>query len=94
MDQIKDSLFYLEKIRDQTEKRSDYAVAKLLNITPQQVSHCKNKKSNLDNDAALKVGKHLGISPLEVIANIKASKTKDKEAIEEWKKLAEEISKK
>ncbi len=89
---MKDSAFYIEEIKRTQGITSDYAVAKLLGIERNRMTHYKNGRSSFDSDLALKVAELSGHSAAEIILNLKASKTKDPRARRQWSELARRMA--
>ena len=87
-----DTKYYIERLRPYTKTRTDYAVSKLIGVSRAAMCKYKQGKSSFDSDTALKVGEVLGLNPLIIIANIKASKAKNWDSQQRWKSLAESIS--
>lgn len=58
----------IERLRDQTKTRSDYAVAKLMGVTPQAVSRWKKGDSTMDVTNGVKAAELLEMDPMQVIA--------------------------
>ncbi len=89
---MKNTQFYINEIKNSQNITSDYAVSKLLKVSPQTMSKYKAGRSTLDSDTALIVAELLNISPFEILANIKASKSKKPELAKKWEQLAKQAS--
>ena len=82
---------YLNEIADKTETGSDYAVAKLLNISRSRMSNYRTGRNILDNEMCFKLAEILKIDPLEVIIAIeveRATKRNDSALQKLWTGLA------
>lgn len=62
------SIRYLEQVRALTATRSDYAIAKLLGLSENAVSHYLHGRRIMDNYACLRVATLLQLPLQEVIA--------------------------
>jgi len=89
---MKDTIYYIDQIKKSQGISSDYAVSKLLGVSRQTLSKYKAGRSTLDSDVCLKVAEILDISPFEILANIKASKSKKPEVAKKWADLARSAS--
>ena len=85
--------YYIELLRSHTTKNSDYAIAKLLNVSRSTMTKYKQGRSSIDSDQALKVGQILGINPLVIVAECKANNSKNIDNMQHWKRLAEALKK-
>lgn len=88
---MRTSLQYLEAVRTRCGLTSDYQLAKLLELTPQQISRYRRLGDVLSDYTAVKVARLLELEPLEVIAQINAERAARAKRTEEqrfWEKLA------
>lgn len=85
------TLRYLEAVKEKTGAPSDYALAKVLNVTRQQVSLYKTKGQFIGGDVALRVADILEIDPVIVLSDIQADKAKTDDERAVWRSLIERI---
>ena len=86
---MNDTNFYINEIKRVQGVKSDYAVAKLLNVRRQAMTEYKNGRATFDSDMALKVAKLTGRDAAEILPNMKAQKTKCPLIKEQWLAVAE-----
>ena len=64
--------FYVDLLKKKYLLKSDYAVAKLLEVTPTAVANWKYKGEALSQKTGYKVAELLGLDPVDVISEIRA----------------------
>ena len=79
---------YLDEIKARYGLPSDYAVAKLLKISPANVTGYRKGKSGFDDERALIVAELLEIDPVIVLADMNAMRTKCPAARDVWERVA------
>lgn len=70
------SVKYLEMLREKLPVKSDYAIAKALEISQGAVCHYMKGNRVMDDTTALKVAKLLEIEPMQIIAAANADREK------------------
>lgn len=75
---------YIDKLRALTATRSDYAVAKLLDLTPEAVHGYTRKGRTMNNTQALRVAQLLQIPAIHVIADMELERAKDETTRALW----------
>ena len=81
----------IERLRDFTETRSDYAVSKLIGVTRSNMTHYKNG-GQFDNTVALKVSEILNTSYISIIAKIECEKNHKPEDAKLWSKYLKRLT--
>ena len=89
---MKNTSYYIDEIKRAQGITSDYAVAKLLGVQCNMMSHYKNGRSSFDGDMVFRVAELSGHNPLEIIANIKAEKSNNPALAKQWHRLANQVS--
>lgn len=67
---------WIDQVKIALDLPSDYAAAKVLNITRSAVSKYRSRESTLDEDTALRVAEVLKINPARVVLDQLAERTK------------------
>lgn len=70
---------WIDRVKNARGIESDYAAAKALGVTKQAISTYRAKGSTLDEAAAISVAEKLGISPVGVVLDQMAERTKSPE---------------
>lgn len=83
---MRETTKYLDRVRDLTKTRSDYALAKLLGVTEQAVNNYTKGRSVLDNWTALRIAELLRIPLEEVIAAAELDREKNEKKRDAWKR--------
>ena len=83
---MKTSIEYLDAAKARLGIESDYAMAKLLDITKQAMSNYRHGRNSMDVYAATRVAEILEIDPMEVIAAASAEGEKNPERRNFWQK--------
>lgn len=78
---------YIDRLRTRTETRSDYAVAKLLGVAPEQVHYYAKKGRTMDNTTAAKTAELLNVPVLQVIADMEIERHKNADRATYWTRL-------
>jgi len=73
---------YLDLLQEKTETGSDYAIAKMLDVSRSRISSYRTGASRFDEEMCFKVANALNVEPMEVIAAIKLEQCKAKENLE------------
>lgn len=81
---------YIDALRTHTSTGTDYAVAKLLGITPDAVYKYTKQNRSMDNTTAARVAALLGIASIEVIADMEIERARDDETRAYWKHIRKE----
>lgn len=81
---MKTTLEFIAAVKAKHGIESDYAAAKLLGVTRTTLSHYRNGKGLLGDDAALKVAELLEIEPGYVLACIAAERSKNERVKAAW----------
>jgi predicted transcriptional regulator len=84
----KTTLQFLEAVKRRQGISSDYAAAKLLGVTRQQVSHYRSGKSGFSDVTAVRIAELLGVPEIHVIAarNYERANRTEEKAL--WMELA------
>lgn len=75
----------IEKVKTKAELKSDYALAKTLNLTTARVSEWRTGKRTPDNYSLTRMALILGIEPIEIIAEIEAETEKNEQKRTFWR---------
>lgn len=67
---------WIDQVKSSQGIESDYAVAKALGLSKQAISMYRSRQSTLDENAAISVAEKLGISPVGVVLDQMAERTK------------------
>ena len=93
---MKDTLYYLDELAKLDRERggtgSDYAVAKLLNVSRSRISSYRTRRSGFDDALAMRVADLLGKPPGAVVANIHAARETAPAVRRMWEQVAEQIT--
>lgn len=82
---------FLDAIKSRHQITSDYAVAQLLGLTRQRVSHYRNGRDSLGDETAMKVADALGIDAGYVIACAHAERAQLPELRRTWEGIADRL---
>jgi len=83
---------YLDTLKARHHLPSDYALAKMLDITRSAVSKYRNNKANFDDTTALKVASLLKLDPMIVISDMNVERSKTPEARAVWQDLHKRLT--
>lgn len=83
---------YLDAIKQRHALPSDYALARLLRVSPANVTGYRKGKSGFDDERCLIVADLLDIDPVSVLADMNAARTKCPEARKVWERVARACS--
>ena len=86
------TLQYLDAVKTRHGLPSDYALAKVLGVAPQNISSYRSGRRIIDDDMALQVAVELEINPLAVIATANEERSKTPEQKARWRAILEKIS--
>lgn len=75
---------WIDKVKLNHNIKSDYAAAKLLNMTTSAISVLRTRESTLSEESALHVGKLLGINPAIVLIDQVCERAKSEESKHAW----------
>ncbi|WP_027710286.1 hypothetical protein [Zooshikella ganghwensis] len=81
---------YLDAFKEKLKIESDYALAKELDVSRQQISNLRYYGGALGKEKCLRMAQALQIDPMQIIATAEAAKAKQKELKSIWLKLAKE----
>ena len=87
-----DSMQLVEMIRELTETKSDYAVAKILGIRPQSVCNWKGGRSSMSEEIAVNTALILDLDPGYVLACVCAERAIDTPLFEVWVSIVERLT--
>lgn len=79
---------FLDAIRLRHGLRSDYMVAKLLDVPTQSVSQWRGGRKTLGDDACMKVAELLELRPEYVLACVAAERARSEAVREAWERAA------
>lgn len=82
---------YLDAVKAKTGAASDYALAKILNVTHSRISNYRTGYSKMDDYLALQVAQILEIEPFIVMASIHAERAKTEPEKNAWKAALEKF---
>ena len=88
---MKTTLEFIADLKKKTGIESDYAAAKLLNVTGTALSSYRNGKSHFSDDVAMRVADLLELDPAYVVACIHAERAKRAEEKKLWERIAESM---
>ena len=83
---------YLDAIKKRHNLPSDYALQKVLPVGKQAISRYRKKHGFFDDEVCKAVAECLDLDPAQVIADIHAERTNDKELKAIWKRIAASFS--
>ena len=83
---------YIDRLRDLTATGSDYAVAKLLEISEDAVNNYRKGKRQFDEFAAMRTAELLNLSPVQVIADVNAARETDERRKKYWRDLSKKLA--
>jgi hypothetical protein len=82
---VKNTLALIARVREKTETRTNYAVAKALRMSPANLDRVLKGKSGLGNEACFRAAKLLHLPVAEVIAYVEEDRAKSAELREFWR---------
>lgn len=85
---MKTSCDWIDAVKRRHGLDSDYAVAKLLEVSTSHISHYRNGRSTMDPYMAARVAELLDLEPIQVIACAEAERARDAGKKDFWKRLA------
>ncbi|ERE14017.1 helix-turn-helix domain-containing protein [Pseudogulbenkiania ferrooxidans] len=86
---MKKSIEYLQEAKKTIGVESDYAFAKALKTSQQNISRYMSGGSTMDDYHCIKVAQVLGIDPMEIIAAAQEEREKSPEKQEFWRDFRE-----
>jgi transcriptional regulator with XRE-family HTH domain len=89
---MKTTVEWLAECKRRLGVESDYALAKRLGTSQQNISSYRTGKSRFDDDMALTVALILQVDPLQVIASANAERAKTPEQKARWIGVMEKFS--
>lgn len=89
---MKTTAQWLDAIKARLDLPSDYAAAKVLNVTRSAVSAYRNGRSTFDDDTAFLVAEILDVNPLEVLVSSRAERAKNDDQRHQWEGRWEKFS--
>ncbi len=89
---MKNSIEYLDLVKEKLGVESDYALAKKLELTKSAISTIRMQKGFIGEDTAIKIALILRIDPIEILAATAAERTKNAMAKTVWRDLSERLS--
>jgi transcriptional regulator with XRE-family HTH domain len=85
---MKNTRDFLQEAKRKNGLESDYALAKLLGISRQRISHYTTGKETLSDEVARRVAAALDYPPAYVMACVHAERAKEKELRKIWEQAA------
>lgn len=79
---------FVDAIRLRHDLRSDYMVAKLLDVAPNYVSQWRRGRNTMGDDTCMKVAELLELRPEYVLACVAAERAKSESVREAWERAA------
>lgn len=89
---MKSTCDYLDDLAVMTNTGSDYAIAKLLNISTSRLSNYRRKRNAFDDEAAFKAAQLLGLDPMIVIAEANAERAHKEETRQFWRETYKRLT--
>jgi transcriptional regulator with XRE-family HTH domain len=83
---------FLDQLRARLDLPSDYAVARLLGVTPQHVSRWRSGRGGFSDEQAARVAELLGIEAGYVLARLYEERSTSEAARVAWRDLAEKLA--
>ena len=83
--------YYILKLKEKYNIKSDYAVAKLLKIRTSSMTNYKNGRS-MSNSVAIKTAELLNIKPELIVAELEADRATTKEEKALWQSIASRVA--
>ena len=80
---------YIDALKARYGLRSEYAVAKFLNVTTSTSLNWRHGKSHFEDEMALRVAELLDLEPSRVLADMHAQRAKSENVRAAWLKIAE-----
>lgn len=68
---------WIDRLKVTKQIPSDYAVAKLLDMSQSSIISMRSRKSTLDEDSAVKVANALGMNPIGIVIDQAAERAKN-----------------
>lgn len=84
---------YLDLAKIKRDLPSDYALAKLLGVSPSGITNYRKGRSHFDDATAIKIAHLCEIEPAEVLFAMQVERAKSDEARAVWSGLLEKFSK-
>lgn len=78
---------YIDMLKKQ-EGINDSKAAEILGLTRQAISGYRNSNNEMDDTVAIRIADLLSLNQLEVVASVRAARSKDDEAKSFWLKVA------
>lgn len=79
---------YLDEVKLRHDLASDYALAKLLNVSPSRIGNYRGSRAIMDNTICVKVAELLAKNPMEVIAAAELERAKRDDVKKVWLRYA------
>lgn len=86
------TLNVIDRIKSTHHIKSDYAVAKLLNVSKQSVSYYRNKGSQFDAATAYRAAKLIEMNPTELLASLHKERASNDDEYKMWEKVESECN--
>jgi transcriptional regulator with XRE-family HTH domain len=86
------TLEFLDAVKARHGFSSDYALAKLLGVAPQNISSYRSGRRIIDDDMCLSIAQALDIHPFQVIASANAERAKTPEQRARWSGFMDNLS--
>lgn len=83
---------YLDAVKARHDLKSDYALAKLLHITPTTIYTYRAGRGEMDATTAVKVAELLAVNPLGVIAAVELARAKSEQSRKVWLRYAAAVT--
>lgn len=87
-----DSMQLVEMLRELTETKSDYAVAKILGIRPQTICNWKSGRGAMSEEIAVNTALILELDPCYVLACVCAERAMDTPLFSTWVEIVERLT--
>jgi hypothetical protein len=84
----------LDEVREIKGLRSDYALAKLLEVRTQTITSYRTGRTQMSDEMALRATRALGRAPAPVFAQLAAERAKDPEVAKVWAEAAKVLARK
>lgn len=86
------TLEIVELLREETETRSDYAVAKLLGIRQQTICNWKSGRGAMSEEIAINAARKLKLDPDYILACVTAERAKGTPTFPVWKHICQRLT--
>ena len=81
----------VDEVKKHAGIKSDYALAKRLDVLPQTISHYRHGRTQMSDEIAVKLSKMIGRPPAPILATLAAERSKVPEVARIWQDAAKAL---